>query len=248
MNNQSLSVLAFTAALGFSGAAGAGLIDRGGGLIYDDVLNITWLQDANYAFTSGYAAANLENDGGYDDILADGRMGWDAAKTWAANLTYYDSVRGVTYDDWRLPIITDTETPGCNRAYTNTDCGYNVATSASELAYMFHVNLGNLSAHTTAGSYRGGSNGVNWGVVNTSFVDAKTSQTVSFQNFQNYGYGPVLSTRRIPMARGSSTPTTAIRSPTIRATRSTHGPCAPAMSPPPPLLPSPNRAVLRWSG
>ena len=29
------------------------LIDRGGGLIYDTELNITWLQDANYAFTSG---------------------------------------------------------------------------------------------------------------------------------------------------------------------------------------------------
>jgi len=30
------------------------LTDRGGGLIYDDDLNITWLQDANYADTSGY--------------------------------------------------------------------------------------------------------------------------------------------------------------------------------------------------
>lgn len=242
MNNQSLSVLAFTAALGFSGAAGAGLIDRGGGLIYDNVLNITWLQDANYALTSGYVAANLESDGGFDDVFSDGRMGWDAAVAWADQLVYGG------YDDWRLPTIVDTGVLGAQCTYNGTDCGYNVATSASELAYMFHVNLGNLSAHTTAGSYRGGSNGVNWGVVNTSFVDAKTSQTVSFQNFQNYGYGPVPSTRRIPMARGSSTPTTAIRSPTIRATRSTRGPCAPAMSLPPPLLPSPNRAVLRWSG
>ena len=31
----------------------AALHDRGSGLIYDDVLNITWLQDANYAKTSG---------------------------------------------------------------------------------------------------------------------------------------------------------------------------------------------------
>lgn len=75
MNKKTLMVLAFTAALGFSGAAGAGLIDRGGGLIYDDVLDITWLQDANYALTSGYVAANLENDGGFDDVFADGRMG-----------------------------------------------------------------------------------------------------------------------------------------------------------------------------
>jgi len=27
----------------------AELYDRGNGLIYDDVLNVTWLQDANYA-------------------------------------------------------------------------------------------------------------------------------------------------------------------------------------------------------
>ena len=42
----SMSVLPFT--------ANAALYDRGNGLIYDDVLDITWLQDANYAKTSGY--------------------------------------------------------------------------------------------------------------------------------------------------------------------------------------------------
>lgn len=31
------------------GRARATLIDRGSGLIYDDVLDVTWLQDANYA-------------------------------------------------------------------------------------------------------------------------------------------------------------------------------------------------------
>ena len=30
-------------------SANAALYDRGNGLIYDDVLDITWLQDANYA-------------------------------------------------------------------------------------------------------------------------------------------------------------------------------------------------------
>jgi hypothetical protein len=42
--------------LGVSSITYAALWDRGGGLIYDDVLNITWLQDANYAKTSGYDA------------------------------------------------------------------------------------------------------------------------------------------------------------------------------------------------
>lgn len=35
------------------GNAQATLIDRGSGLIYDDVQNLTWLQDASYFATSG---------------------------------------------------------------------------------------------------------------------------------------------------------------------------------------------------
>jgi len=71
----------------------AGLIDKGGGLIYDNDLNITWLQDANYAMTSGYDA--------------DGKMDWNSAKTWAENLNYQG------YTDWRLPT-TDTSCSGNN--------------------------------------------------------------------------------------------------------------------------------------
>ena len=57
--------------------ANAALFDRGGGLIYDDVLNVTWLQDANYAQTSGYDA--------------DGGMTWGNAVAWVSDLSYYDS-------------------------------------------------------------------------------------------------------------------------------------------------------------
>ena len=35
--------------LSVSLSVNAALYDRGNGLIYDDVLDITWLQDANYA-------------------------------------------------------------------------------------------------------------------------------------------------------------------------------------------------------
>jgi hypothetical protein len=41
--------------LSMPGVAGAILWDRGGGLVYDDYLDITWLQDPNYAKTSGTA-------------------------------------------------------------------------------------------------------------------------------------------------------------------------------------------------
>ena len=57
--------------------ANAALIDRGGGLIYDTDRDITWLQDANYAQTSGY-------DG-------DGLMNWSAATAWADSDPYVDA-------------------------------------------------------------------------------------------------------------------------------------------------------------
>jgi len=131
------------AMLAVSDAAQATLIDRGGGLIYDDQLNVTWLQDANYAKTTNYDA--------------DGKMTWSKAMTWADNLSYYDSVRNVTWDDWRLPSVVDTGTAGCNIAYSGTDCGWNVQTKTgstvySELAYMYYVNLGLLADHDISGN------------------------------------------------------------------------------------------------
>jgi len=79
----SASMLAAT--LSWSVTSSATLIDRGNGMIYDSNQNLTWLQDTNYAKTSGY-----------DD---DGLMGWDDAMAWVANLTYGG------YDDWRLPRL-----------------------------------------------------------------------------------------------------------------------------------------------
>src|SRR5688500_20181476 len=85
--------LVFCAFMCSAATSHAALIDRGGGLIYDDVLNVTWLQDASYSETSGYAAG--------------GNLSWNQAVDWTSNLSYYDSVRGVTYDDWRLPTTVN---------------------------------------------------------------------------------------------------------------------------------------------
>jgi hypothetical protein len=126
-------------------AANAELHDRGGGMIYDDVLDVTWLQDANYAMTSRYDA--------------DGRMTWDQAVQWAATLTY----RG--YDDWRLPTVSpangsqfvygDLASHPSNSYSGLTDVGFNVAGTYSELGYMFYVNLGNKGYYSTTGA-------INW--------------------------------------------------------------------------------------
>ncbi|MDP2823739.1 MAG: hypothetical protein Q8O52_13825, partial [Sulfuritalea sp.] len=60
LNKAALALLA--AGLLSSGVAQAALNDRGGGLIYDDVLNITWLADANYAATQFAATDGAQGD------------------------------------------------------------------------------------------------------------------------------------------------------------------------------------------
>jgi hypothetical protein len=126
--------------VGCIGVANATLWDRGGGLIYDDVLEITWLQDATYA--------------------ADGSMGWGDAMTWAKNLSYIDSVRGVTSDDWRLPDAHNQDRIG-------PDSGRDV--TGGEMGHMHYTHLG------------GG------GMPNSPFTDGN-GNSVSFQHLQEGWY------------------------------------------------------------
>jgi hypothetical protein len=67
-------------------------------MIYDSTQNITWLQDANYAVTSGWAAANVSGvpNSSATYVQANGRMGQEAAVARAAQLNYGG------YNDWRL--------------------------------------------------------------------------------------------------------------------------------------------------
>ena len=75
----------------------ASLWDRGRGLIYDDDLNVIWLSDANFAYTSGYITPE-----GRDVTITNGRMTWDEANEWALHLVYQG------YNNWRLPTTPGT--------------------------------------------------------------------------------------------------------------------------------------------
>ncbi len=125
-NTNLLTITIFTAllALGFAGAAQAALHDRGGGLIYDDVLEITWLKDANYGAGSAY------DDG---TSTTDGLMAWDNAMDWAANLTV-GATR--TWSEpssvWRLPTSLNSDGGGPCVSY---NC------SGSEMGHMFYTNM-----------------------------------------------------------------------------------------------------------
>jgi len=133
MNKKSLGILCSSVLmLGLASSAQATLFDRGGGMIYDSDQDLTWLQDANYAKTSGYDA--------------DGRMNWDAATGWADGLSYGG------FSDWRLASVIDNGNIGCNHTYNGTDCGFNVDTSGSALAYMWYEILGNTPYYDTSGT------------------------------------------------------------------------------------------------
>ncbi len=105
-----------------SGVAQAALIDRGGGMIYDDVLDITWLQNAS-------AGAGSAFDDGSDN--ADGLMTWDSAVAWADSLVFGG------FDDWRLPSMD------VNMDATVMDCYFRSELECrdNELGYMYHHNL-----------------------------------------------------------------------------------------------------------
>jgi len=124
--------------------AEATLSDLGGGLIYDSDQDITWLQDANYAMTSGYDA--------------DGRMDWQSAVDWVDDLVYGG------YDDWRLPTTVDGPDARVVIGYDGTTtAGWNITTS--EMGYMFYENLENLSYYATDGTHPQ----ADFGLKNTSF-------------------------------------------------------------------------------
>ncbi|TAN83938.1 MAG: DUF1566 domain-containing protein [Gallionella sp.] len=112
------------AGLALSSAAQASLINRGGGMIYDDDRNLTWLADANYAQTSGY--------------VGDGLMSWPDANAWAANLSYGG------YTDWRLPTALNQDLSG--------PCGSGDGCTGSEMGHLFYSELGGVAGESILSS------------------------------------------------------------------------------------------------
>ncbi|QPF71829.1 DUF1566 domain-containing protein [Roseateles sp. DAIF2] len=125
-NRRTLAALAL--GLAGAGASQAALVNYGNGMVYDDVADLTWLLDANYARTSGHDA--------------DGLMSWQQAQDWVAGLSF-GGVGG-----WRLPTVTPANGIRFNLDYAedgSSDSGLNIKGLHSELGHMFHVNLRNTA-------------------------------------------------------------------------------------------------------
>lgn len=97
----------------------AALVDLGGGLIYDDDRDVTWLQDANYAKTSGFHPT--------------GEMSWDAATNWVSSLLY----AGV--GGWRLPSALNSDDSGPTIGGIHNP----PVPNDSEMGHLYYIELGN---------------------------------------------------------------------------------------------------------
>lgn len=155
MNTQRrlIAAMSLCAAVAVPGLSFGALIDRGGGLIYDDVLVLTWLQDANLAATNTFGVTSIAADAApYTfGIRPDGTMSWDTAQSWIGAL---NSNGYLGYNDWRLPVTTPLDGSAFNFSYSydgSTDNGFNISeqgtayagSTASEMAHLFYNTLNN---------------------------------------------------------------------------------------------------------
>jgi len=140
---------------------GSGVLDSSAVFLYDTVLDVTWLRDANV------------ND----------PITWDAAKSWASGLN--SSATGGGFTGWRLPTMPDVGTDACNYAASGTNCGYNVQTKRegtvfSEMASLFYDTLGNLAELSVIEQFQSG-----YGLTNTG--DFQNMQSGAYWSGLQYG-------------------------------------------------------------
>ncbi|MCP5131863.1 MAG: DUF1566 domain-containing protein [Pseudomonadales bacterium] len=152
----SASLIGLTLAINVNAA----LYDRGNGLVYDDVLDITWLQDANLAASKHFGVANINSNGS---------MNLSVAEQWieAMNTESY-----LNHSSWRMPDVSPINGISFDTRESNngsTDNGYGGWSTFSEMGYMYYVNLGNLGLCEPNGSGSTASCDVQdgWGLNNT---------------------------------------------------------------------------------
>jgi len=153
--------------------ASAVLQDYGDGTVGQlrtDGSKLMWLQDANYAQSSGYDA--------------DGLMTWYEAIDWIDSL---NNSNYLGYNDWRLPstLPVNGVSYDWNHTYDgSTDWSYNITSPTSEMAYMFYTELWNIGYCDTSGNCPQ----EGWGLSNTGpFINL---QAAYYWNGTEYSPNP----------------------------------------------------------
>lgn len=136
-------------AMGIIGSVHGALNAPMNGQVYDNGLNIYWLQDANVFKTLCNANDPLAMEfipvsvpSAADICIHNGFMTWDDAEAWIARL---NANNYLGHNDWRQWVVPNpTNDPSCsyqNLDAAGTDSGYNC--TGSELGHLFNITLGN---------------------------------------------------------------------------------------------------------
>jgi hypothetical protein len=152
--------------LAFSTANAALLSRASGQAYYDDVLDITWLANANLADTNAF---------GVTGINANGTMTWAKANEWIGAM---NTANWLGTNDWRLPTVGPLNGSSFNYSTSyngSTDRGYNqseqgtayAGSTASEMAHLFYNTLNNKGQCTPSSVYPSCTVQAGWGLSNT---------------------------------------------------------------------------------
>jgi hypothetical protein len=118
---------------------------------YDDVLNITWIANANLADTNTFAVVGID---------ANGAMTWDMANEWIAAM----NVAGhLGQSDWRMPTVGPVNGSTINYTFAydgSTEWGFNISapgsaypgSTGSEMAHLYYSTLGNFGEYEVSGA------------------------------------------------------------------------------------------------
>lgn len=155
-NKSKLGILLF-GLLGLVTNSHAALQNLGNGLVNDDILNVTWMQDANLVKTSCDAENELwqafdlttvtPNSGRTKQEIcaANGDLTWHEAEAWILLLNNQNYLGG----GWRQPAKASPDT-GCSVSFFG-GYGYDCTNTGSELNHLFYSSLGNPD-DSTAGT------------------------------------------------------------------------------------------------
>ena len=189
MNRLMIATVAGAALL--SGAAQAALVDRGGGLIYDTVRDITWLQTATGARDiDGFISTVPNNQGEFVTVGA--TLRYADAVAWIDQFEYTNA-NGATLTNWRLPRLDLIGGPDefCTAFDGSCDRGFNATNG--ELSALYYGGLNNVGEFFSDGTPTGVcvnndsfppplNEFFRTCTSNFSFVDALTGNVVTFEN------------------------------------------------------------------
>lgn len=161
--------------------------------VYDDVLDVTWLADANLP---------TSNTLGVSGILLDGRMDWDEAEEYIAAMNNFGGTGYLGVNSWRQTIVAPVNGVSLTRSYSfdgSADNGYQVSAPVSnnnpngqsagftgaELAYHYFNNLGGLGACYGVGAMQTTCPGFS---VSGIFNASNLENLALFENLQNALY------------------------------------------------------------